>query len=294
MLPFRLLAAMLALLAPQDAAPPDLLALGEQQARMTVPVTVAGSGPYPFIIDTGAERSVISRQLAETLRLPAGPSARVTSMTGTARTATVRVPSLGIGAIRVERMLTAPMFEAVHLGAHGLLGIDQLRDRLITIDFDRDVMEVRPSTARTRFRPVAPDEIVVTARSMLGQLIVTEAEFDGTRIRVVLDTGSQVSMGNGALQRRLRKATRSQGDIALTSVTGERLLVPYAYAQRVRIGGVELRQLPVAFGDVPPFARFGLAKRPALLLGMDALRGFRRVEIDFANREVRFLMPRAG
>jgi hypothetical protein len=51
--------------------------------------------------------------------------------------------------------------------------------------------------------------------------------------------------------------------------------------------------MPVAFADVTPFARFGLSHRPALLLGMDALRSFRRVDIDFPNRQVRFLMPRA-
>ena len=49
--------------------------------------------------------------------------------------------------------------------------------------------------------------------------------------------------------------------------------------------------MPVAFADVAPFERFGLTKRPALLLGMDALRIFRRVDIDFPNRQVRFLMP---
>jgi hypothetical protein len=50
--------------------------------------------------------------------------------------------------------------------------------------------------------------------------------------------------------------------------------------------------MPIAFADVAPFERFGLVKRPALLLGMDALRSFRRVDIDFPNRQVRFLMPK--
>jgi hypothetical protein len=50
--------------------------------------------------------------------------------------------------------------------------------------------------------------------------------------------------------------------------------------------------MPVAFAEVPPFKKFGLDKKPALLLGMDAMRSFRRVEIDFPNRQVRFLMPR--
>ncbi|MEI9853096.1 MAG: hypothetical protein WDN24_22155 [Sphingomonas sp.] len=60
----------------------------------------------------------------------------------------------------------------------------------------------------------------------------------------------------------------------------------------MRVGGIEFGQLPVAFADVAPFQRFGLLRRPALLLGMDALRSFRQVEIDFPNRQVRFRMPR--
>ena len=67
------------------------------------------------------------------------------------------------------------------------------------------------------------------------------------------------------------------------------MLVP-----EVRVGKVRIRQMPIAFADVAPFKHFGLTDRPALLLGMDALSCFRHVEIDFPNRQVRFLMPRPG
>ena len=58
------------------------------------------------------------------------------------------------------------------------------------------------------------------------------------------------------------------------------------------IAGVGFHQLPIAFADVAPFRKFGLTKEPALMLGMDALRLFRHVDVDFANREVRFSLPR--
>jgi hypothetical protein len=45
------------------------------------------------------------------------------------------------------------------------------------------------------------------------------------------------------------------------------------------------------FADAHPFKRFDLLKRPAMLLGMDTLRAFRRVSVDFAARKVRFLLP---
>ena len=37
--------------------------------RMTVPVKLSGSGPYRFLVDTGADRTAISRELAVKLGL---------------------------------------------------------------------------------------------------------------------------------------------------------------------------------------------------------------------------------
>ena len=49
-----------------------------------------------------------------------------------------------------------------------------------------------------------------------------------------------------------------------------------------------LRDVPMAFADVPPFKLFGLADQPALLLGTDILETFRRISLDFKARKVRF------
>jgi hypothetical protein len=55
---------------------------------------------------------------------------------------------------------------------------------------------------------------------------------------------------------------------------------------------VMLRNVPIAFADVPPFKLFGLANEPALLLGTDILETFRRVSLDFRARKVRFQLRR--
>jgi hypothetical protein len=49
-----------------------------------------------------------------------------------------------------------------------------------------------------------------------------------------------------------------------------------------------LRDVPMAFADVPPFKMFGLSGQPALLLGTDLLENFRRISLDFRARKVRF------
>jgi hypothetical protein len=57
---------------------------------------------------------------------------------------------------------------------------------------------------------------------------------------------------------------------------------------------VILRDVPIAFADVPPFHVFGLSDEPALLLGTDLLETFRRVSLDFRARKVRFQLRRCG
>jgi predicted aspartyl protease len=285
-----------------DAPPADpeaalaealVLALGDAGHRMTVPVRVAGRGPWGFIIDTGSERTVIGRELARVLRLAPGPTVRVTAMTGAANTGTVRVPHLsvseadGIAASPVE----APVFATRDIGAAGLLGVDALQKHRVVIDFDRATMSVAPSRKRASGTSYG-DDIVVTAKSLFGQLIVTDAQFGSKRVSLVIDTGSPISVGNPALLKALGARPRFAGQVQAVSVTGDVLTAQAFLVNGVKIGGITLNNVPVAVADAAPFHRFKLTERPAILIGMDVLRLFRTVQIDFPNRQIRFRMPR--
>lgn len=276
----------LALSAPTET-PPDLVEIGtDRSARMTVPVRVADSAEIPFVIDTGAERTVISRQLADRLNLAAGPVRNLVTVTGSGKVDTVIVPHLELSGTKV-REIEAPALDRAHLGAHGMLGIDSLKSRRVTIDFKKNEMKVTPSR---RVEDSDPETIVVTARSKFGQLILVDARFLGERVRVIVDTGAQTSIGNMALLNRLQKRKKlgALQTVTLTGVTGQTIPAQYAQVDRIQIGGVDMNNIPVAFTDAEPFKRFGLANRPAMLLGMDALRLFERVSVDFANKQVRF------
>lgn len=278
-----------------SAAPaPTIVTFGDEGTRMTVPVSIAAAGPFRFVVDTGAERTVVSRELAATLGLAAGRPVRVTAMADTAEVGTVLIPSIRVGRIGGSR-IEAPAFQEQHLGAPGMLGIDTLQGHALTIDFDKAEMSVAASERRRRRASVgAPDEIVVRARSLYGQLVVTDAHYAGTRVKVILDTGSAVTIGNPALRARVARNRKPMKPISLLSVTGTYLDADYTQVRRMKLGDIELADVPIAFADALPFRRFGLADQPALLLGMDTLKLFRRVKIDFANREIRFLLPRTA
>ena len=276
---------------PTQATEEDLAFLMERQ-RMTVPVQVAGTGPHRFIIDTGAQRTVISRELASELNLPRGRDVGLIAMTGRANVGTVLISSLSVSSFAGSK-IEAPALERRHMGANGILGIDTLQGHAVAIDFDQGVMRVSPSLRRKRrSRPSAPGEIVIQAKSLFGQLVVTDADFRGTKVRVILDTGTEVSMGNEALRRRVARSHRGMRDIELISVIGGKMVAGYTQVPQVKIGAVTFENLPIAFSASAPFKEWGLVEKPALLLGMDALKMFRRVSIDFANREVRLTMPR--
>jgi predicted aspartyl protease len=278
--------------APQSEPPPTLadeLRFGQNGPRMTVPVQIAAAGPFPFVIDTGAQRTVISRQLADRLQLTDGPVVQLIGMTGARDVGTVVIPRISVSTIGGTQ-IEAPALDTLNLGAPGMLGIDTLQDHAVTIDFDRRTIAVKPSIKLNKKISSSHGDVVVTARSLFGQLIVTDANCGNQRIRVVLDTGSMVTIGNMALRRRVAIA-RKPVPVNLLSVTGGTLPASYTAIRAVNIGGMAINDLPVAFADAPPFKQFGLEDTPAIMLGMDALRLFRRVEIDFANRTVRFTLP---
>lgn len=261
---------------------------GEQiDTRMVIGVTVDGSGPYRFVVDSGADRSVIGERLARTLGLPAGRSVTLHDVAGVSRRETVRIARLGIGSGTVENIV-APVLSEASLGARGMIGIDALRGQRLMLDFETDTVTVedtrRPAMARA-------DEIVVTARSRGGQLILTQARASGVDIRAVVDTGSQLTIGNLALRDALTRRRRPppQASVAtLVSVTGETLLVPLMIVPEIRVGSIIMRNVLVGFADLPPFRLFGLGEAPAMLLGTDLMGNFRRVSLDFRAKKVRF------
>lgn len=277
---------------PEPAPPADhgtvLGTEDDRWARMTVPVTIGDNGPFAFVVDTGAERTSIAEELARDLRLGFGQRARLHSMTEVSQIQTVLIPTLEVGGRNV-RDIHAPALRRRHIGAEGILGVDSLQSQRVSFDFVRQQMTVMNSHRREESWP--SDTIVVTARNRLGHLVMVDASVDGQKVWVILDTGAQTTVANNVLRRKLEKKGRLKTTvpIVLQSVTGGEMAADQTRVKRIRLGGIDINDMPVAFADVHPFAKLGLDKRPALLLGMDALRLFDRVSVDFPNRRVRLL-----
>lgn len=260
--------------------------------RMTVPVRLGGKGPFRFLVDTGSDRSAISRELAATLGLDAAPRARLHSATGESQVAMAVISNLTLSRKAVKR-IDAPLLDAADIGADGILGIDTLRAERLSFDFLARTIAI--TTAQDTPEVDDRDAIVVRARRRDGRLVITDAAADGHHVSVVLDTGSQYSVGNRALRAKLerRGALDIRGPIELVSVTGATLRGELAVIRELQIGGTTVRGLAMVFADAHTFRQLDLDRRPAILLGMNGLESFDKVSIDFASRKLRLLVSRA-
>lgn len=268
----------------------DSLEARERRSRLFIDVIVNGKGPYSFLVDSGADRSVVGATLAEQLALPIEDNVMLRSMAGSSEVRTVLLEALKMGNSEIGP-IRAPALPERFIGADGIIGIDALADQRLLMDFDDKTVTIQDSRVAPRFDA---GEIVVTARRRKGQLILTQASLDGTSTFAVIDTGSEISMANSAMLARLMRGRRQpvMQPIEMLSVTGTPFVAQIAVVPELRIGGIVLQNVQIAFTDAPPFDLFGLSDRPALLLGTDLLKSFRRVSLDFRNRKVRFTLRR--
>jgi len=263
----------------------------DKSDRMTVPVLLGGKGPFRFLVDTGANRTVVSTTIATALGFSSGPVTTLHSVTGTSQVRTANVPRFELSRDRV-RSVEVALLEAAHMEADGIVGVDSLRSEKVIFDFRKRLISIVPAKQKVRDEP---GTIVVRGKLKQGHLIVTGATANRVPLMAVLDTGSEITMGNAALRTKL-EAKRRLGpaeSIAMKSVTGQTLMGEAFHLKTVTIGGVELYDLVILFNSAPVFHHLGLDDRPALLLGMNALRAFDKVSIDFVRKQLRMTVSGA-
>jgi hypothetical protein len=268
--------------------PPATLALvADVYARMTAPLHVGGQGPFPFVVDTGANQSVISTDLAARLGLAPGPVSPLNGVAGV-ELAPTAVTSIGVGR-RLRRDVTLFILPAPAIGGAGLLGLDGLEGQTLTLDFRRRALRIEGRGAGRG----GPRTVAMRAKRRDGQLTLVDADLAGIRVTAFIDSGAQNTIGNRALQRlAVGRRFASQWTVApIVSVTGQTIEGDMAELPHLRIGGMTVPRWRVAFADLHTFQMWDLVDRPAILIGVDVLSRFEAVSLDFARDEVRFVVP---
>jgi len=257
--------------------------------HLTAPVTLNGQGPFPFIVDTGASISCVAKPLAESLGLPLQASRPVHTVVGVKPQALTLVNELRVGVRRQKRMpaLAIPLEQPQ---VQGVLAVDWLKGQRLTLDFEKSRLEFTSSRTETS----SPGQVVVPARRKHGQLTIVDADLGDRRISAMIDSGSELSLCNTALLDMLdrRQALpRKRQIIEMVTVIGEPFSGELMFLPFLRLGGLHLGNVAVVHADTYVFKIWGLANKPAILLGMDLLREFRAVSLDFGRSQVRFDLP---
>ena len=255
--------------------------------RAVALISINGQGPFRFIIDTGANRSVLSRALASRLGLAPSGEGTVHSIDGAQSALLVKVESLSFGALHLSRgetpVLDGPMLD----GEHGLLGVDGMAGRLLHVDFTKHCVEIYESAAQM---PIQGWQSV-PARMRFGSLLMVQGEIMGVRVNVLIDTGSDISLANHKFHDALRGvAARSIQYRDGHAFTFGRpiVLAQSVWTPRLRLGRTSVDRVNAYIGDFHIFDFWGLQDEPTMLIGMDVLARSREMAIDYEHGMVYF------
>ncbi len=244
------------------------------QGRSVVQVMLDGRGPFPFVLDTGAHGTVITKALADSLRLKVTGEAQVGSPLGGTP---VPAKIVSIGRLTLGGTLQAPVSclaldmpmpgPAKHWG---VLSPNQFPGLLITWDFARQRIVLRRGSLP------APDDVQVF--SYEGEMLPTvPVEVAGRRVRVHVDTGSSGGlMLPVTLKDSLPLAGPPVEGRTARTVDREVKLLDAKLAGKVVLGGREFTDLEL---ELNPAARVGN-------IGSRVLQDF-EVTLDARQRRIR-------
>lgn len=259
---------------------------------MTIEVSLNGKGPFRFIVDTGSEKTVLTDTLVTRLQLEPRGAVRVQGVIRTITTQMVRVDTLAFGPFSHDN-LTLPVLPREFVQADGILGLDIIRNGRVVFDFKKQQLHVQRPAGRNPLDDGNGQTLIVRATGNGGRLRSTDCYIDGVRTSVFVDTGAQSTIGNPALGEGLRKRHPrliQTGDVRIQGMTGGEMTGEGVTVKEIRLNDLLFATGTIVLADVRIFRDWGLAQRPAMLLGMDFLRQFSGVSIDYRRKEILFEM----
>ena len=268
----------------------SLRADDDLNGRLTTAVLINGEGPYHFMVDTGAERTVIADDLARGLALPRGGKVLVQGIIRGEPARLVEIRELRMGSL-VSSGLRVPTLPRAMLSVDGYLGLDVLDHRRVVFDFIAGTLTVTKPQGFFSWLFTHDDQLRVRTLGTSGRLRSMDCLIDRVHAAAFFDTGAEVSIINEPLYAALRRGqgvapTKRVTMEKLTGVTGGSVEGATTVLDMVSLGDLILTFTNVVVADLPTFALWGLDRQPALLVGMDSLRRCSRFSIDYRRKEV--------
>ncbi len=260
---------------------------------LLVPAGIDGKW-ITLLVDTGAERTVLSADVVERLGL-ARDEKTITRSTGVGGTYTANdaiIPGLVLGGVRfpVTRVSVGQFRFGPGLTADGLLG----SDILLAFDLDIDLPDRKLTLYRPRLCPDVqppwnePFERVPGVKALRDRLLIP-LELDGVSGMGILDTGAQATTIGVSMASRL--------GLTAGAMTNDPVVEHHGAgpgSQDARLHRFGLLQIGSAVAHDPILSVLPIdAGVGDALVGEDFIDG-RRIWLSFSNREVFIATSNAG
>jgi hypothetical protein len=265
----------------------------DEIGRIWAPVMINGHGPFRLVLDTGASHSAITALVALALGIPTdqSPPVIMRGVTGSATVPTIRVDTLSVGDLAVDQTILPIVPDALG-GAEGILGSEGLTGKRIFIDFRHDKIIITYS----KNERAGAGFVNVPFHSLRGSLVVVDANIGPVRCKAIIDTGGQVTIANMALKDALGRASGFPRG-KLDSIIGATKQIEQGELREtpaIQLGGIQIHDSGVTFGDLYIFRQWKLLNEPAILIGMDSLGLLDTMIIDYRRHELQLRMLNAG
>ena len=257
--------------------------------QLTTAIWIDGKGPFHFIVDTGADHSVIAADVAQALRLPVGHDVMVQGIIRAVPAPSVPVRELRFGSV-VRDNLQMPVLPRMLLKADGFLGLDAIGNHRVIFDFKMRTLRVTDPLPSEFVVKRGNNETYIEAPGDAGHLRSVACRVEGVITTAFIDTGAEVSVGNEALRRALIAVGPGYGgdrDIELTGITGGSRTGKVVKVETILLGNLEFTGCEIAVADLDVFKIWDLVDSPALLIGLNFLREFQTVTVDYGRKEFR-------
>jgi predicted aspartyl protease len=262
--------------------------------RLLVDVGISGRGPFRFLVDTGADRTLVADEVAKDIGLRPGAPVIVEGIAKSLSASTVGIDRLELGTLSFSS-LDVPVLPRAMIGADGYLGLDVMDRHRVVFDFQAHTITLHDPRPQLFGEVPLPDETVIHTQGSSGHLRMVDCQVDGVRVRAFIDSGAELTVGNPALFEQLAKhgaVYAPHESVALTGVTGGTVYGKIVDVPRMAMPGVDFDGVSLVIADLQIFDLWDLADKPALLIGMDALRQFAKVTVDYGRKEYRLEFAR--
>lgn len=265
----------------QAWAGPEIDLRQAYSGHYVLPTTIGGQGPYPFILDTGANHTALLEALAYQLGLSFAEGTPDTfyGLTGAGPTVILGVSRIdfGAGPAPVDRAITIDADINANLVAFGILGTDVFGDSRVEIDLRDYVVRIDPSGSwqTADFSGVIDN---------IGMMRAT-GTVNGIETVFIIDTGATRSFINESLASAVMtdRQVRNIEVFGLGPQSGQAGEIGIG---TVRFSGLCHRNARALATDFPIFETLGLDDTPTMIVGLDML-DHSLIRIDFATAQFR-------